>query len=182
MVLLAVFSRVVPHPANFTALAGISLFAGFRFRHRYEAYLIPVLSYLVSDIVFVMLGKVGFYGITQVFVYLSMCIVTFAGTRLRKITFGRVFIFSLISSFFFWMISNFGVWVGSAVNGINDANSSLLATYLIALPFYSRVSTELFFNALLGNLFYSFFCFIPYLLNRGSHKTVTAPSVQQAGI
>jgi len=54
LILLAVVSRLLPHPPNFTPLAAVGLFAGAYLGARIF-WLVPVTALLVSDMV------IGFY-------------------------------------------------------------------------------------------------------------------------
>jgi hypothetical protein len=59
---------------------------------------------------------------------------------------------SLISSFLFFIITNFGVW---AADGFANGMNGLLSTYLLAIPFYNHeIFGSFFFNTLAGNLFW----------------------------
>ena len=44
IVLMLAFSRLLPHPFNFSPVAALALFGGAHYRNRYAAYLIPLTS------------------------------------------------------------------------------------------------------------------------------------------
>lgn len=167
MILLAAFSRVIPHPYNFTPLVAMALFGGAMFDGKWKAYLIPLAAYLISDLFFFAIGQPGFYGLTQLFVYGAMILVTALGTTMGKPRVIKVLGYSLGGSAIFWIISNFGVWAANylaAGTSIHETGLTLGVTYLRALPFYNMYSNQLFFGAFLGDLFYSGLLFGIYAL------------------
>lgn len=167
MILLAALSRILPHPYNFTPLVAMALFGGAMLTKKWQAYLIPVAAFLISDLVFTAMGQPGFYGVSQLFVYGSMFLVTALGTTMGRPKALKVLGYSLSGSAIFWIISNFGVWFANylaAGSAAHEQGLTLGMTYLRALPFYNTYSNELFFGAFLGDLFYSAVLFGVYAL------------------
>ncbi|MFV0604519.1 MAG: DUF6580 family putative transport protein [Niabella sp.] len=167
MILLAAFSRIIPHPYNFTPLVAMALFGGAMMDKKWMAYLMPITAYLLSDVIFSLFGAKGFYGISQIFVYGAMLLVTALGTTMGNPKPLKVVGYSLSGSAIFWIISNFGVWFGNylaAGTATHEAGLTLGVTYLRALPFYNMYSNELFVNAFAGDLFYSVVLFGIYAL------------------
>lgn len=167
MILLAAISRVIPHPYNFTPLVAMALFGGAMLQKKWQAYLIPLAAYLISDVVFALIGGTGFYGVSQLFVYGSMLLVTALGTTMGRPKALKVLGYSLSGSAIFWIISNFGVWFAnylSVGSPAHEAGLTIGLTYLRALPFYNMYSNELFFGAFVGDLFYSAVLFGVYAL------------------
>ena len=164
MILLAAMSRLLPHPYNFSPLVAMALFGGSQFKDKWQAYLIPLLAYFVSDVVLQMTGAMGVYSfsqpfviISQAFVYGGMLLVTLLGTTLDRPKAVKVLGYSLTGSAIFWLISNLGVWVGNsfAAGTITyEPGLTLGMTYLRALPFYNSMSSEMFMNAFIGDVFY----------------------------
>ncbi|MCF3111115.1 hypothetical protein LL912_20170 [Niabella sp. CC-SYL272] len=170
MIVIAALSRILPHPYNFTPLVAMSLFSGATFNKKWQAYMMPLLAYLLSDIVISLTGARGFYGISQLFVYGGMALVTALGTTLRQPKAIRVLGYSLMGSAIFWIVSNFGVWVASNFSGSieHEPGLTLGMTYLRALPFYNQFSNQLFLGAFGGDLFYSAVLFGVYALAQKS--------------
>ncbi len=50
LILLAAFSRVIPHMANFSPLGAIGLFGAAYFTRRWQAFLIPIAATWLSDL------------------------------------------------------------------------------------------------------------------------------------
>lgn len=175
MIVLAAISRIIPHPYNFTPLVAMSLFGGAMLQKKWQAYLIPIAAYLISDVVFALIGGTGFYGVSQLFVYGAMLLVTALGTTMGQPKTLKVLGYSLGGSAIFWIISNFGVWFAnyiSAGSATHEAGLTLGMTYLRALPFYNTYSNELFFGAFAGDLFYSALLFGVFALLQKSYPSL----------
>ena len=66
LTLFAVFSRLMPHPPNFTPLLAIALYSGFSFKNKF-LFIIPLLGMLVSDLF------LGYYS-SIIWIYVSLLI------------------------------------------------------------------------------------------------------------
>ncbi len=131
----AAFSRLAPHPPNFTPILSIALFCGISFRSKY-IFLIPLFSMLISDYF------IGYHSMIM-YVYVSLLIIFFIGKYLiKENSFNSTMVLSLSSAIIFFIISNFGVWIVGYPKNI----SGFIACYVAALPFLSNtlISTLLF--------------------------------------
>ena len=131
LIFLAVITRLLPHPPNFTPITGIALFAVNSFADKKLAFLLPLLCMIVTDFF------IGFHSIVP-FVYLSIVGISCIGYVSKKISSVTI----LKSSLLFFIISNFGVWLVGYPNSI----AGFLACYTMALPF--------FVNTILGDFFF----------------------------
>ncbi|HRO68181.1 MAG TPA: hypothetical protein PL182_11500, partial [Pseudobdellovibrionaceae bacterium] len=71
VVVLAVFSRLLPHPWNWTAVGAAALFAGAKFERLSLALIVPLTALLLSDLV------LGFHP-TMPFVYGAFALIAVA--------------------------------------------------------------------------------------------------------
>ncbi len=174
MIILAAVSRIIPHPYNFTPLVAISLFGGAMLQNKWQAFVIPIAAYLISDLVFFLIGGTGFYGISQLFVYGAMLLVTALGTTMGKPKALKVLGYSIGGSAIFWIVSNLGVYFGSKISGAIEFEPGLTLgmTYLRALPFYNTYSNELFLGAFAGDLFYTSVLFGVFALLQKSYPAL----------
>ena len=131
LIFLAVITRLLPHPPNFTPITGIALFAVNRFSDKKLAFSLPLLCMIATDFF------IGFHSIVP-FVYLSIIGISCIGYFSKKISSVTI----LKSSLLFFIISNFGVWLVGYPNSI----AGFLACYTMALPF--------FVNTILGDFFF----------------------------
>lgn len=158
-VLLAAFARILPHPVNFTPLGAMALFGAAAFTSRVAAVALPLIAYWISDL---FLNQIvyaayydGFVWFTPGFgwMYGAMILTSVIGFAvLRRVTVGRVIGASLLTSTAFFLITNFGVWSGSAL--YPQTFAGLTACYIAAIPFFQ--------NALAGDLFFSAALFSAY--------------------
>jgi len=137
---LAIVSRFLPHPANFTAVGAIALFSGLYLSKR-EAYILPLLAMMVSDIF------IGFYKpAIMASVYASFILTIFVGQMIKnKIGFFRVFVGVMSASLFFFIATNAAVWFFGTM--YSHDISGLMTSYYMALPFWK--------NQIIGDLFYT---------------------------
>ncbi len=138
-------ARLIPHPANFSPLGSMSLFAGSRIRGPW-AYLVPLIILMVSDPLLALLYGYSVIRPMTPFIYAAFLINVYIGRKLlRKPSASRVGGAVLLGSTQFFLLTNFAVWL---VEGWYPLTASgLAACYLAALPFYGRT--------LAGNLAYA---------------------------
>ena len=51
IILLAAFTRIMPHPPNFSPIAAIGLFGAAHFTKKWQSFLVPLLAIWLSDLV-----------------------------------------------------------------------------------------------------------------------------------
>ena len=140
LILIASFSRIIPHYPNFTPIIAISLFGGKYFKNRNLAFFLPVFILWLSDLIinnlildyyeFFTLFYSGFY-----WQYFSILLITFIGRNyLKKINVNKLLGISISSSIVFFVISNFGVFISTSTYP-KDLNG-LLFCYTAAIPFF----------------------------------------------
>ena len=139
IVILAVLSRLVPHPPNFAPITGIALFSSKKINNKLFGIILPIIPLFISDL---------FIGISfiNIFVYISFIIIYFLGSISQKIDVKSVFFSSVI----FFILTNLGVWYLGYPKNIEG----LITCFTLAVPF--------FINTILGDLFYSFIFFRSY--------------------
>jgi len=132
MIVLAVITRLLPHPPNVAPITGIALFAGYSFNDKRMAFLLPLVCMFITDIF------LGFHMIMP-FVYLAFMGISYMGINSEKIGNGTI----LKSSTLFFVLTNFGVWL----MGYSHTIQGLITCYTLALPF--------FVNTIIGDLFFT---------------------------
>ena len=146
MILAAAFTRLIPHPPNFTAVGAMALFGGAYFSEKKFAFIVPMLAMLLSDLI------IGFHN-GMLSVYLSFVIIVGIGIMLsRDIKFKNILAASLFSSVLFFLLTNFQMWIQSPLYAKNI--SGLITCYIAAIPFFHHtVLGDLFFVGALFGLF-----------------------------
>ncbi|ROL56950.1 hypothetical protein D9V84_05855 [Bacteroidetes/Chlorobi group bacterium Naka2016] len=154
LIAIAVLSRFLPHPPNFTPVSAIALLSGFSFSNKFKSFFVPLIAMFLSDI---------FLGLHSTIwaVYLSLTIFVLFGFILKnKFSFPRLFVFSSIASLIFYLVTNFAVWLTSGL--YPQTLAGLIQCYTLGLPFYRTTTLELFGYSFLGDLTYSFILFGAY--------------------
>ena len=147
-IIFGIICRVIPHPPNFSPVTAIALFGGLNFSDKRVAYSAPLVILFLSDLI---LG----ISLINLFVYTGFITVVFLGTKIKSINFGNI----ILSSFIFFLISNFGVWIIGYPKNIEG----LILCYTMAIPFFGySIAGDLFF----GYLFKFSFSRISSILQR----------------
>ena len=148
MFVLAVLTRFLPHPWNFSPVFGALLFGGAKLPKR-DAIWFPVVVLAVSD--FLLTTQV--YGFPMHWSHgwspIAFASVALIGWWLRSgVTVGRFTAAAFAGPTAFYLISNFGVWLGSRTYA--QTWEGLVACYVAALPFYrNSVLASFLFGAVL---------------------------------
>jgi len=150
IMVFAVLVRFLPHAWNFSPVYGALLFGGARLNKR-ESIWFPALLLAISDFIltdFVYHLHLGWKVIFQVAAFAS---ISFAGWLLReRIGLRRCISANVLGATAFYLISNFGVWVGW--HTYPPTWSGLVQCYVAAIPFFGRTlgSTIIFSAVLFG--------------------------------
>lgn len=136
LIMVAVLSRVVPHSwMNFTAVGGGLLYFGARRPLREGIW--PVLALMATDFYL----TVAFYhypwhtsAYLITWVWYAAVLVLGRILLSDSVTISRVLAAPVIASTSFFLISNYAVWMGSAI--YPHSLAGLGACYAAALPFY----------------------------------------------
>tara|TARA_A100001011_G_scaffold90497_1_gene95068 strand:- start:13012 stop:13512 length:501 start_codon:yes stop_codon:yes gene_type:complete len=133
LVILAVITRLLPHPPNFAPITSIALFTGFHFvNKRLLAIFVPILCMFITDL------YIGLHSLIPI-IYCAFVFISFIGFKTNSLSFITV----LGASMSFFFISNLGVWYISYPLNL----SGLITCFTAAIPF--------FINSLAGDLFYT---------------------------
>ncbi len=154
---LAALSRLLPHPPNFTPIAGIGLFGAAYFSRKYLAFLIPFAAMWISDlvinnVVYPIVYPEFYNGFTLFtngwyWMYGAFALIIGLGfLTLKKVRPLPLIGTSLLASLVFFLVTNFGSWAISSGTLYAADSSGLIAAYTAGLPF--------FWNTIAGDLFY----------------------------
>lgn len=133
--------------ANFTGIGAIALFGGAYFKKWTNALLLPVLVLFASDLGLALtMGKnYGFYE-GWYYTYIAFILMVLAGKLIvRRVNIQSVLGAGLLGVFIHWIVSDYGVWLGSTHYA--QTLSGFWACLVAAIPY------EL--NFLYGTLAYS---------------------------
>ena len=151
LILLLAFSRLLPHPPNFTPIVAVAIMSGYFFKNINLSYIVLLISMLLVDVF------IGFYK-HMFFVYLSLFLITFIFFKIsNKVNSKNLFIFSFFGSLIFFLVSNFGVWASGVLSPIINLPyeknlNGLINCYFLAMPFFK--------NTLLSTIVFSYAAFL----------------------
>ena len=146
--IIGIVSRLVPHLPNATAVGAIALFSCAKLGLK-KAFTITLVTMLVSDV---------FRGLhtTMWATYGALFVTIVLGNSLlKKQSILTVSAVTLLSSFLFYLITNFAVWMSPQFM-YPKTMSGLVECYVMGLPFFK--------NTLLGDFTYSGIFFWGYEL------------------
>ena len=151
-------------PMGFAPQIAMALFAGSISKDKRLAFLFPVLSLFISDLLYQFLYSQGLSTIKGFYSgqwqnYLLIASITIIGFFINKNKIGQIFIGSLAGAVYFFLISNFMVWIGGGLDINNQpyprSFSGLMLCFSEALPFFkwSVLSTLLFNGVFFGSYY-----------------------------
>ena len=137
LIILAISTRLLPHPPNFAAVGAVALFSGTYLNKKYALWL-PLIIMVISDFI------IGFHSLIF-FTWGSFILMGCIGLWIRKKKNIQNVIFGTITgSLVFFFITNFAVWAFTPM--YTKTVQGLLECFVMALPFFR--------NSLLGDVFY----------------------------
>ncbi len=148
LILLGIFSRIIPHAPNIAAITALMIFSGSNLPKRF--LWVSFAALFISDYF------IGFYGTDMLWVYGSYALIGLLGFWLRshkKPT--NVLFTAFSSSVLFFLITNFGVWAPPN-NWYPHTLEGLIQSYALALPFFR--------NSLISDIAYTVILFGGYEL------------------
>lgn len=163
MIVVAAVYRVTPlREYGFAPQIAMALFGGAVIKDRKWAFALPLFSMFISDALYEVLYRNGMSSMRGLYSgqwlnYLELASVVIIGMLMRRITVVNVFTYSLIAPTWFFLISNFTVWVGSKY--FAQTWAGLIECYVGAIPFYRQ---SIFATLLFSTIFFGAW----YLINR----------------
>jgi len=143
MIIIAALSRLIPHPLNFTPITALSLLGVCYMRKSWEAFLVPLLALLLSDLI---LGSYSYMWS----VYGSFLIISLAGYLFaRDFSFTGKLLFLFPASLFFFFVTNSAVFFQTELYPKNIAG--YISCLIAGIPFLK--------NSIIGDVFYGIILF-----------------------
>lgn len=158
LVVVASLYRIMPNrPLGFAPQIAMALFAGSVIRSRSYAFLLPLLSMFIGDLVFEGLFAAGlapyggFYS-GQLTNYLLFAGLTVVGFFIRSNKAWQIGLGAFAGPTIYFLVSNFLVWLGGGGYHHPKTMQGLLMTYTDGIPFYngSLYATVVFSAVLFG--------------------------------
>jgi hypothetical protein len=174
LILVAALYRVWEgRPFGFAPQMAMAIFAGAVIKDKRWALLLPLLSMLLSDVIYQVLYVNGLSPIRGFYSgiwsnYILIAGLTCFGFLMKRITILNVLGFSLSGSILFFILSNFSVWISGGGFGRPLTFEGFLLCYQDALAFYRDYGLINGFaaNFVIGEIFFTVVLFGSYLLLR----------------
>ena len=170
LVLLLAFSRLIPHPPNFTPIVAVAIMSGYFFKNIKLSFVVLLIAMLLVDVF------LGFYK-HMLFVYLSLFLIAFVFFKMSdKINFKNLFVFGFLGSLIFYLVSNFGVWASGVLSPVTNLPyekdlNGLISCYFLAIPFFK--------NTLFSTVIFSYAAFLVYYLYvKSGQKKIAEKSIK----
>jgi hypothetical protein len=151
VILVAVLTRLLPHPPNFAPITAMAVFAGITYTSRRSATLVPLAALFLSDLVREVLYQYGLstsWGLYSGMwtVYTMTALIALLGRSVREIrSVSAIAMVTLTGSCLFFLVTNFAVWAEGSL--YPRTLQGLGECYIAALPFFR--------NSLLGDFAYA---------------------------
>lgn len=156
LVIIAALYRLIPdRDLGFAPHLAMALFAGAVIKDRKWAFAFPIVSIFISDLLYHLLYLQGLSSIPgfydgQIVNYLLFALMTVIGFFMRKISIPNIIVFSLITCFTYFLLSNFFVWFGGGGFARSRDFAGLMQTMADGLPFLrGSITATLIFSAIL---------------------------------
>jgi hypothetical protein len=177
IVVASVYRAWDGRPWGFVPQIAMALFGGAVIKDKKLAFVLPLLSMLLSDVLYEMLYRNGLSEIKgfyegQAVNYLLFAGITFVGFWMRNLHLGRIAAGTIIAPTLYFLLSNFQVWIGGGGYNRPKTFGGLLQCYADGLPFYSGVFNPqlvpVYSGYLTGTIFFSTILFGLYFLYKQS--------------
>ncbi|MEO6232793.1 MAG: DUF6580 family putative transport protein [Ferruginibacter sp.] len=162
IIMIAVAAMRIPNAAqlmpwaNFSPIGAMGLFGGAYFANKWKAFLFPLLTLFVSDLIInniVLQGKYGVMSGSWYIIYgIFILIVLIGKWLLQNVSVKNIILASVVAALSHWLIADFTVWIGGGTDlrtmtPLTKDWAGLIQCYAQGFPFMK--------NFLLGNLVYS---------------------------
>jgi hypothetical protein len=173
LIVIASIYRAIPgRPWGFAPQFAMAIFGGSVLKDKKMSFLLPILSLLLSDILYEVLHVNGFTDISgfysgQIENYLLFASLTIVGFFVNQKNIASIAKGAFVSPTIFFFASNMMVWLGTGGLGRAKNFEGLMQTYIDGLPFYA--------NSIVATLCFSTFLFgAHYLVQQSSFVKKTA--------
>jgi hypothetical protein len=161
IIFLAAFSRLIPHMTNFSPFGAIALFGAAYFYKKWQAFIIPLVATWLSDL-FInnTIYAHNYHSFTWFYEgfywqYMSYLLIAVYGLFLfKKVNVSNVIFGSIGSTAIFFIITNFGSWIGNTMYPQNFGG--LMTSYIAGIPY---LKGTLFSNLMYTAVLFGFFAY-----------------------
>ena len=175
VVLIIASTRLIPETNNFVPVFAMILFTAVHFQNKYQAVIISLSVLWLSDLYINNWGQFANYYnefvlFSSPFNYVGYFLIALVSIKIFKntITIKKVFSSSLLIGLIFFIVSNFGVWLGGVMYPLTL--EGLLTCYIAAIPFFRAT--------LASNILFSFILFGGYYILQKKNSFLKLPHIK----
>ena len=153
-------------PWGFAPQIAMALFAGSVIKDKRFSFIVPLFSMLISDVLYQILYSQGLTEIKgfysgQLSNYIVFTAITAIGFFINKNKVGSIFFGSLAGVMFYFLASNFTVWIGGGLDINNQPYpktlEGLMTCYAAGVPFLKgSIMATLLFNGIFFGCYHLF--------------------------
>ncbi len=173
--------------SNITPIGAMALFGGVYFNNKWKAYLFPLLTLFLSDII---IQRVFYPEFAQggllyqgwIWTYLGFGAMVLAGQLIiKKVHIGNIVMAAVAAAVAHWLITDFGVWLGGCTDPTTGQlypkdMAGLLKCYAMAVPYMKYM---FYGNVLYGAIFFGAFELIQRRYHSLSGNNYQLPNAQR---
>ncbi len=158
MFLIALSTRLIPHPPSFTGVSAFLITGIFLFRRVAMITALTVLVFFLSDLI---LNNIiwssyfdGFALVSPMFKFAALAYILIAGVTalFKKAKLRNYFIAVVFAAIAFFLISNYGVWLMGITYPMTS--EGLIACYMAGLPYIGiDIIATILFSAIYYGLY-----------------------------
>jgi hypothetical protein len=161
LIIMAALYRAMPGRIwGFAPHIAMAIFGGSVIKDRKLAFLLPVLSLFLSDVIYHVLYLngitpiAGFYS-GMIENYILFALLTIIGFAIKETNVAQIFAGAVAGPVLYFLASNFMVWIGGGGLGRPKTLTGLMQCYADGLPFFqtSLYGTFFFSTLLFGGLY-----------------------------
>ena len=139
---------------SYTPIGAMALFGGCYFSDKWKAFLVPILTLWLSDLVmnyFYFHQFSWFYG-GFAWTYGAFALMVVVGTFIKKVNVGNVVLASIATALIHYIVTDLGVWLDGTMYPLNW--QGFTACYVAAIPYLQKMLAS---NLIFGGLMFGAF-------------------------
>ena len=146
--------------SEYTPIGAMALFGGCYFSDKWKAYLVPLLTLWLTDIVLnytLYTHELTLFYPGFAWTYGSFALMVLLGTFMRKVNIQNVLLMGISAALIHWVVSDIGVWMGGTLYSKNAAG--FVECYVAAIPFLKNMVMS---NIIFGGIMFGAFEWAKY--------------------
>ena len=139
---------------DFTPIGAMALFGGCYFSDKWKAYLVPLLTLWLTDLVlnYIYMHQFVLFYDGFAWTYGAFALMVLVGTFIKKVNIRNVVLAGIVTALLHYVITDFGTWLDGRMYPLTW--QGFTACYIAALPYLQRMLAA---NLMFGGLMFGAF-------------------------